>query len=263
MNGQTWNVKDMSSKLLLSPSSSSSSSSSSRRARTLSGGNPSVHININNVNNYVNINNSSNNSNADRKRNSRKPIPRPHETEEEAILRRFHDAQRMARFRAKKKKAMEEAKALEAAKLTELAMISELKRRNVVFQIKPSNNNNNNINTNNNNIINNNNNNNNNNNYSSSNSSNNNSNKSISGNKNSKGSTLMIKPDQRESLMAIQNDGQSKYSQLLEVIEELGRDIRLTYAGSRTSAERLKMGIIQARMLVRDCLLETEINLRQ
>ncbi|CAG5094034.1 Similar to Cdk2ap2: Cyclin-dependent kinase 2-associated protein 2 (Mus musculus) [Cotesia congregata] len=126
MNGQ-WNAEDMSSKLLLSPSSSSSSSSS-RRARTLSG-NSSTNVTVNN------------NNNGEKKRNSRKPIPRPHETEEEAILRRFHDAQRMA--------------------------------------------------------------------------------------------------------------------------QELGRDIRLTYAGSRTSAERLKMGIIQARMLVRDCLLETEINLRQ
>ncbi|XP_044598535.1 putative uncharacterized protein DDB_G0280071 [Cotesia glomerata] len=238
MNGQ-WNAEDMSSKLLLSPSSSSSSSSS-RRARTLSG-NSSTNVTVNN------------NNNGEKKRNSRKPIPRPHETEEEAILRRFHDAQRMARFRAKKKKAMEEAKALEAAKLTELAMITELKRRNVVFQIKPSshinNNNNNNKNKNHNNI-----------NHNSS----NNNNKSISGGKSKGSSLMMIKPElsQREAPSLVPS-AQGKYSQLLEVIEELGRDIRLTYAGSRTSAERLKMGIIQARMLVRDCLLETEINLRQ
>ncbi|XP_074099390.1 uncharacterized protein LOC141527688 [Cotesia typhae] len=236
MNGQ-WNAEDMSSKLLLSPSSSSSSSSS-RRARTLSG-NSSTNVTVNN------------NNNGEKKRNSRKPIPRPHETEEEAILRRFHDAQRMARFRAKKKKAMEEAKTLEAAKLTELAMITELKRRNVVFQIKPSSHINNNNNKNKNHNSNNNNNN------------NNNNNKSISGGK-SKVSSLMIKPElsQREAPSLV-SSAQGKYSQLLEVIEELGRDIRLTYAGSRTSAERLKMGIIQARMLVRDCLLETEINLRQ
>ncbi|XP_034936115.1 uncharacterized protein [Chelonus insularis] len=163
--------------------------------------------------------------NGEKKKNPRRPLPRPHETEEEAILRRFHDAQRMARFRAKKKKAIEEAKALEAAKLTEMAMISELKRRNVVFQIKNSNN------------------------------------QPVN---QSLEATLKGNTKQENSLTIVPTVlGQSKYSQLLEVIEELGRDIRLTYAGSRSSTERLKMGIIQARMLVRDCLLETEINSRQ
>lgn len=52
--------------------------------------------------------------------------------------------------------------------------------------------------------------------------------------------------------------GLSKYGQLLAVIEEMGRDIRPTYSGSRTSAERLKRGIVHARILVRECLLETE-----
>lgn len=52
--------------------------------------------------------------------------------------------------------------------------------------------------------------------------------------------------------------GHSKYAQLLAVIEEMGRDIRPTYAGSRSSAERLKRGIVHARVLVRECLLETE-----
>ncbi|KAF6199386.1 hypothetical protein GE061_007412 [Apolygus lucorum] len=46
--------------------------------------------------------------------------------------------------------------------------------------------------------------------------------------------------------------GLSKYAQLLSVIEEMGRDIRPTYSGSRSSAERLKRGIVQARILVRD-----------
>uniref|UniRef100_A0A2R5LAB2 Putative cyclin-dependent kinase 2-associated protein n=1 Tax=Ornithodoros turicata TaxID=34597 RepID=A0A2R5LAB2_9ACAR len=55
---------------------------------------------------------------------------------------------------------------------------------------------------------------------------------------------------------------QSKYTQLLAVIEELGRDIRPTYAGSRSSAERLKRGIVHARILVRECLMETERNAR-
>ncbi|KOX81278.1 Cyclin-dependent kinase 2-associated protein 2 [Melipona quadrifasciata] len=56
---------------------------------------------------------------------------------------------------------------------------------------------------------------------------------------------------------------QSKYSQLLKVIKELGRDIKLTYAGSKISIERLKLAIIKARMLIKECLMETEINLRQ
>lgn len=54
----------------------------------------------------------------------------------------------------------------------------------------------------------------------------------------------------------------SKYSQLLAIIEELGKDIRPTYAGSRSSAERLKRGIVHARILVRECLMETERNAR-
>ncbi|XP_058821220.1 uncharacterized protein LOC131683350 isoform X2 [Topomyia yanbarensis] len=55
----------------------------------------------------------------------------------------------------------------------------------------------------------------------------------------------------------------SKYAQLLMVIEEMGRDIRPTYSGSRSSAERLKRGIVHARILVRECLLETERSARQ
>jgi len=57
--------------------------------------------------------------------------------------------------------------------------------------------------------------------------------------------------------------GQSKYAQLLAVIEEMGRDIRPTYAGSKSSAEKLKRGIVQARILVRECLMETERSARQ
>ncbi|XP_034935101.1 cyclin-dependent kinase 2-associated protein 1-like [Chelonus insularis] len=57
--------------------------------------------------------------------------------------------------------------------------------------------------------------------------------------------------------------GQSKYVQLLNVLEELGRDIRPTYAGSRSSAERIKRGIVHARILVRECLVETERSARQ
>lgn len=56
--------------------------------------------------------------------------------------------------------------------------------------------------------------------------------------------------------------GISKYAQLLMVIEEMGRDIRPSYSGSRSSAERLKRGIVHARILVRECLMETEKSAR-
>ncbi|XP_037683749.1 cyclin-dependent kinase 2-associated protein 1-like [Choloepus didactylus] len=53
---------------------------------------------------------------------------------------------------------------------------------------------------------------------------------------------------------------QSKYAELLAIIEELGEEIRPTYAGSKSAMERLKRGIIHARGLVRGCLAETEWN---
>ena len=73
---------------------------------------------------------------------------------------------------------------------------------------------------------------------------------------------------QNNSFLPAQNVGrtqpsQSKYAQLLAVIEELGKDIRPTYAGSKSSAERLKRGIVHARILVRECLMETERSARQ
>ncbi|KAM3831217.1 cyclin-dependent kinase 2-associated protein 1-like [Vipera latastei] len=55
---------------------------------------------------------------------------------------------------------------------------------------------------------------------------------------------------------------QSKYAELLTIIEELGKEIRPTYAGSKSAMERLKGGIIHARGLVRECLAETERNAR-
>ncbi|KAF7286848.1 cyclin-dependent kinase 2-associated protein 1-like [Rhynchophorus ferrugineus] len=57
--------------------------------------------------------------------------------------------------------------------------------------------------------------------------------------------------------------GLSKYAQLLNVIEEMGREVRPTYAGSRSSAERLKRNLVSARILVRECLIETEKSARQ
>lgn len=59
------------------------------------------------------------------------------------------------------------------------------------------------------------------------------------------------------------DNGVSKYAQLLAVIEEMGKDVRPSYSGSRSSAERLKRGIVNARILVRECLMETERSARQ
>uniref|UniRef100_A0A6I8P0J5 Cyclin dependent kinase 2 associated protein 2 n=2 Tax=Monotremata TaxID=9255 RepID=A0A6I8P0J5_ORNAN len=55
---------------------------------------------------------------------------------------------------------------------------------------------------------------------------------------------------------------QSTYTDLLSVIEEMGKEVRPTYAGSKSAMERLKRGIIHARALVRECLAETERNAR-
>ena len=65
------------------------------------------------------------------------------------------------------------------------------------------------------------------------------------------------------STLRVPPPGQSKYAQLLAVLEEMGKDIRPTYAGSKSSAERLKRGIVHARILVRECLMETERSARQ
>eukprot|EP00794_Sanderia_malayensis_P014356 gene14358-15852_t len=56
---------------------------------------------------------------------------------------------------------------------------------------------------------------------------------------------------------------QSKYGELLNVIEDLGREIKPTYAGSKMAQERLKKGIMHARTLVRECLLEVDKSSRQ
>ena len=54
----------------------------------------------------------------------------------------------------------------------------------------------------------------------------------------------------------------SKYNQLLQVLEEMNKDVRPSYAGSMSSAERLKRGIAHARILVREALIEAERNNR-
>ena len=53
---------------------------------------------------------------------------------------------------------------------------------------------------------------------------------------------------------------QTRYQQLLSVIEEMGKDIRTTYMSNKNSTERLKRSIASARILVKDCLLECERN---
>nr|XP_058143510.1 cyclin-dependent kinase 2-associated protein 1-like [Dasypus novemcinctus] len=55
---------------------------------------------------------------------------------------------------------------------------------------------------------------------------------------------------------------QSKYSELLVTIEELGEKIRPNYARSKSAMERLKLGIIHSRGLVQECLNQTERNAR-
>ncbi|OON17599.1 hypothetical protein X801_06560 [Opisthorchis viverrini] len=50
----------------------------------------------------------------------------------------------------------------------------------------------------------------------------------------------------------------NKYAHLLQVIEEMGRDIKPTYANNKNAAERLKKNIHTARILVRECVSELE-----
>ena len=49
-------------------------------------------------------------------------------------------------------------------------------------------------------------------------------------------------PASVQSSVAPSQNSPGKYSELLAVIEELGKDIRPTYAGSKNAAERLKKG---------------------
>ena len=73
------------------------------------------------------------------------------------------------------------------------------------------------------------------------------------------------RPDQSKAKPKIphQTIPSSRYNELLRVIEELGKDVKPTYAGSKNAGERLRKGILHARALVRDCLLETERNARK
>uniref|UniRef100_A0A8C6QU43 Cyclin-dependent kinase 2-associated protein 1 n=1 Tax=Nannospalax galili TaxID=1026970 RepID=A0A8C6QU43_NANGA len=55
---------------------------------------------------------------------------------------------------------------------------------------------------------------------------------------------------------------QSKYAELLAIVEELGKEIRPTYTGSKSAMERLKRDITLEACLVQECLAETERNAR-
>ncbi|XP_039546651.1 cyclin-dependent kinase 2-associated protein 2 isoform X1 [Pimephales promelas] len=69
-------------------------------------------------------------------------------------------------------------------------------------------------------------------------------------------------PQQCNRVTPVKVSQGSTYSELLSVIEEMSREIRPTYAGSKSAMERLKRGIIHARALVRECLAETERSAR-
>ncbi|RUS75483.1 hypothetical protein EGW08_016751 [Elysia chlorotica] len=77
--------------------------------------------------------------------------------------------------------------------------------------------------------------------------------------KNVSQASMGISPGQQGQLAG---QHQSKYASLLAVIEDMGRDIRPTYSGNRTSTERLKRSIVHARILVRECLMECERSAR-
>ncbi len=53
-------------------------------------------------------------------------------------------------------------------------------------------------------------------------------------------------------------EGLTKYPHLLQVIEEMRRDIKPSYANNKNAAERLKKNIHAARILVRECVSELE-----
>lgn len=51
---------------------------------------------------------------------------------------------------------------------------------------------------------------------------------------------------------------QARYGVLLGIVEELKKDVKPTYAGSKISAERLKRNINMARLEIRNCLQELD-----
>lgn len=54
-----------------------------------------------------------------------------------------------------------------------------------------------------------------------------------------------------------------RYQQLLNTIDDLGKDVRPALAGNKTCTDRMKRTIAQARALIRECHLEAEMNVRR
>nr|XP_012152010.1 PREDICTED: uncharacterized protein LOC105664004 [Megachile rotundata] len=150
-------------------------------------------------------------STKERKKNIHRSTAKAFETEEEATIRRFHDAQRMARFRARKRKALEEVKTLKTGNFHELKKIIIFKNINSIANAPT--------------------------------------------NAQFQSNFCTDNPP----VFAHSSCQQNKYSQLLTIIQDLGKDIKLSYAGSKISAERVKIGIVKARILIKECLLETEM----
>ena len=67
-------------------------------------------------------------------------------------------------------------------------------------------------------------------------------------------------PQTQQHLNNSANIRSSRYTELLHVIADLSQHIRPSYAGHRGSSEKVKQGITRARVLVRECLIETERN---
>jgi len=51
--------------------------------------------------------------------------------------------------------------------------------------------------------------------------------------------------------------GLTKYSELLTLIGEMGRDVRGAYAGSKVSLDRLKKNLSHVKTLVHECLADS------
>lgn len=58
----------------------------------------------------------------------------------------------------------------------------------------------------------------------------------------------------------IKDNPKHKYIQLLQVLDEMSKEVRPSYAGNKISSDRFKRGIAQARILLRECMLEHSPN---
>ncbi|OAF65017.1 CDK2-associated protein 2 [Intoshia linei] len=64
--------------------------------------------------------------------------------------------------------------------------------------------------------------------------------------------------DLAENLKDRDDDSTDRYNSLVNCIHDMCKDIHPSYTNNRTCSERLKRNIIQARLLVRECLMECE-----